>query len=367
MKRIVEIIRFYSLDEINNYIQKRNDYPTHHAWCYDVLLSNNYNICCVDYNKNTLVNKIGKKLGVVNLQQQINCFNSTTKNDIIFAPFIKDIFILALLKIFKLYRTPILTISHVAHVPKQKNILKRVKVLMIRNIYFLGIDKILFLNEKMYCYSNDFKKIPKKHSYLENWGVDFIFFNSYSINQKCSPKNDFIFSPGGTNRDFKILIEAFRKMNVKLKIIPKSLSNIPDGVQITENIEIGSSIPDLYSYSSVRNDYYNCLAVAIPLIKELDYYPTGSTILFESMAMGKAVITTKNKAYPFDVEEEKIGLNVDYGDVEGWIKAVNYLISNPIEAKEMGIRAKKLCENKYNYELFSKEIEGHLKDLLVED
>jgi len=363
MKKIVELIRFYSLDEINKFIIKGNEYPTHHAWCYDILVANAYDISCIEYNKNTYANTIGKKLGIENLQQQINCFRSTTKNDIVFAPFIKDVFILAVLKILKIYRTPIITISHRAYVPNQKNILKRCKLLVIRNIYLFGIDKILFLNQKIYGYSNNFNRIKERHSYLNNWGVDFLFFNSYSINQQCIPKNNFIFSLGGTNRDFKLLIEAFNNMNVKLKIIPKNPSNIPKCIQINENIEIGPSIPDLYSYGSIRKDYYNCIAVAIPLIKELDYYPTGSTILFEAFAMGKAVITTKNKAYPFDVEEEKVGINVDYGDVDGWINAVNYLINHPDEAKEMGNRAKQLCKNKYNYELFSQEILGHLEKM----
>jgi len=243
-----------------------------------------------------------------------------------------------------------------AYIPNQKNILKRFRHHLIRNIYLLGVDKILFLNQRMYDYSNNYKKLNKKHGYIKNWGVEFSFFNSYFINQQNIPKNDFIFSLGGTNRDFEILIEAFRSINFKLKIMPKSPSNIPSDIKITQNIEIGSSIPDLYSYGPVRDEYYNCLAVAIPLMRELDYYPTGSTILFEAMCMGKAIITTRNRAYPFDVEEEKIGLNIEYGDVDGWIKAVNYLITHPDEAKAMGNRGRELVKERYNYQNFTEEI-----------
>lgn len=361
-KKIFEIIRFYSLTEINKYIQDGHEYPTYHAWCYDILAANKYNINCIDY-KNTRINIMGKKLRIVNLQQQINCLRLSEKDDIVFAPFIRDIFVLAILKILKIYKTPIIAISHTALVPYQKNILKRFKLLLIRNIYLSGVDKILFLNQRMYDFSNNYKSLNERHSYIQNWGVDFLFFNSYSINQLYIPKNDFVLSLGGTNRDYKILIEAFKNINIKLKIIPKSPSNIPHDIEITHNIEIGSSIPDLYSYGPIREEYYNCLAVAIPLIRELDYYPTGSTILFEAMSMGKAVITTRNKAYPFDVEEEKIGLNVDYGDVDGWVKAVNFLITHPDEAKEMGNRGRELAKERYNYQNFSKQIINEIETI----
>ena len=363
MEKIVEIIRFYSLNEINNYILKGNDYPNYHVWCYDVLLHNFSNIGEIDYNKDTFINILGKKIGIVNLQQQINCFRLTTKKDILFAPFIKDVFFLAVLKILRIYNSPIIAISHNAYVPNQKNILKRCKRMMIRNINLIGIDKILFLNERMYNHCNSFKRIQESHSYLHHWGVDYSFFNSYSVKQQDSPKNDFILSLGGTNRDFKILIEAFKNINFKLKVIPKKSENIPPDIDIPKNAIISSSIPNLYSYSLIRAEYYNCFAVAIPLLKEDDYSPSGSTILFEAFAMGKAVITTKNVAYPFDVEVERIGLNVNYGDVAGWENAVNYLIDHPQEVKEMGNRAKQLCKNIYNYELFSQEILGHLKKM----
>ena len=59
-----------------------------------------------------------------------------------------------------------------------------------------------------------------------------------------------------------------------------------------------------------------------------------------------------------DVEKEKIGLLVDFGDVEGWRQAIEYLKSNPDEARQMGERGFLLAQRKYNYKLFC----GHLLD-----
>jgi spore maturation protein CgeB len=61
------------------------------------------------------------------------------------------------------------------------------------------------------------------------------------------------------------------------------------------------------------------------------------------------------------LEKEKIGLYVDYDDVNGWKHSVNYLINNPDEAREMGERGRFLCEKKYNYNLFSKEVIKQIK------
>jgi glycosyltransferase involved in cell wall biosynthesis len=110
----------------------------------------------------------------------------------------------------------------------------------------------------------------------------------------------------------------------------------------------------------IRKDYYNCLAVAIPTTVKEKIAPFGSTVVIEAMAMGKPIISTRNDLYPFSLEKEKIGFEVDFSDVEGWKQCVNYLIEHPDETKEMGERAKFLCKKKYNYEAFAKELVEHI-------
>ena len=78
--------------------------------------------------------------------------------------------------------------------------------------------------------------------------------------------------------------------------------------------------------------------------------------MVEAMAMGKPILSTFNPAHPIDIEKEKMGLTVDYGDVEGWRQALKYLKDNPDEAKEMGARALHICKTRLNYSRFSKEI-----------
>ena len=84
----------------------------------------------------------------------------------------------------------------------------------------------------------------------------------------------------------------------------------------------------------------------------------------EALAMGKPVISTNNKSYPFNLEREKVGLNVDYGDIEGWHQAANYMIDHPDEVKEMGERAKYLTQKRYNYKLFTLGVNQQISKFL---
>ena len=134
--KVLEIIRFYSLEKIMRYIDQGNDYPKHHIWCYDKILESGNHIGEVIYNKDSFLQKLGKKLRTYNLEQQIRSIKKSKDYDIIFAPFINDIFLLSLLKVLKLYSKPILAISdHVIHVNEKNRIKSITKAVTRLNLY----------------------------------------------------------------------------------------------------------------------------------------------------------------------------------------------------------------------------------------
>jgi acetyltransferase-like isoleucine patch superfamily enzyme/glycosyltransferase involved in cell wall biosynthesis len=357
MTKVLELMHFYSLDEIKEFIKKGGQYPLHHTWGYDQLDKKGFQVSCVEYNKKSLLNVIGLKLQIPNLQQQINCIKNKNDYDIIYAPFMQHTMFLSILKFLKFFDKPIIAIAHYAYVPNKHNILKRIKQHIIRTIYFNAIDRILFLNQTIYNKSKEYKKFSNRHSYIKHWGIDVDFFMNYVISQKYSPSSNYIFSTGKSNRDFDVLVKAFQSIPFDLRIATQLNVGISPNVKLTSNIFINTSIPlDLKLFIQFLPEYYQALAVAIPLKKEIDYFPAGITVLLEALAMGKPIITTQNKAYPFDVEKEKVGLNVGYGDVEGWKRATNYFINHPEETKKMGERGIQLCKTKYNYLKFSDEI-----------
>ena len=362
MTKVAEIIRFYSLDEIMDFIEKGGEYPLHHLWCYDKIKESGIPVECIEYDRNSLINKIGEKLQINNLQQQINFLKNSKEYDLIFAPFISDVFFLTILKLFHFYKKPILGLGLDTYIPFKKNPIKRFRQKMQRYVLMKGIDQILFFNEKIYHKSNEYEIHGEKVSFTDTWGVDLDIFKSYTEKQTNIPTQDYIYSTGISGRDYKTLIEAFKYIDFNLKITSKGDEDESLKYNTLPNVFIDHSIkPGLYSVGLIRKDYYNSLAVAIPLVKSSQLETIGITVIMEALAMGKPIISTINPMYPFDLQKEKIGLYVDYNDVEGWRESVNFLIKNPDEAREMGERGRYLCEKKYNYNLFSMEVIKHIK------
>ena len=354
MAKVAEIIRFYSLDEIMDFIDNGGEYPLHHVWCYDKIKQSGIPVECIEYDKNSRLNKLGTKVWIDNLQQQINLLRKSKEYDLIYAPFIADVFMLALLKAVGLYKKPIFALALDTHIPFKKSFLKNLRQKIQRTIYKNGVDSILFFNESIYRESKAYGPLSKNES-LTEWGVDLDFFSEFVKKQTQPPTLDFIYSTGGTNRDFKTLIKAFNDIDFNLKITTKRDEGLDNF--ISSNIYIDQSVkPGLHSVGLIRKEYYNSLAVAISLQNTGQLWPVGITVIMEALAMAKPIISTVNKMYPFDLEKEKIGFYVDYNDVQGWKDRVNYMIENPDEAREMGERGLYLCRKKYNYQLFSKNV-----------
>ena len=98
----------------------------------------------------------------------------------------------------------------------------------------------------------------------------------------------------------------------------------------------------------------DCFCVVIPVEQEGLFYCVGFTSVVEAMALSKPIISTRNPFYPIDLEKEGIGLYVD--DTDSWVYAIEYLYSHPEIAEEMGKKARRLAEERFNIVECSKQI-----------
>lgn len=71
---------------------------------------------------------------------------------------------------------------------------------------------------------------------------------------------------------------------------------------------------------------------------------------YESLALGKPIIVCRGTGIDKIVESEDIGIVIDY-DVNQFYKAVRKLKDNPDYCKEIGIRARKLYEEKFSWKI----------------
>lgn len=357
MKKILVV--FHPLNEAMDYINSGGtQFAPHHFWCFDQLKKTGHQVDFLETSAEpTFWNKLGDKVGINVLQQQLDCLRVAKNYDLIFVPFMEFSFFIAALKVLRLYNKPVVAISQFSYLPSHNNWLKRLKEKLIRQIYFKGVDTMIYYCKPLLDWSNKSSIGAKDIVFVDNWGIDFEFFDSFRQAQEVPPTEDYIYSTGGSYRDFNTLTKAFNSIDFNLKIT--TVGNL-DGYEecvITPNILIDNSLPfGLGSTGIIRKEYYNALAVAVPLLRTSEPENYGITVLMEGMAMGKPVIATDSPGFGFDIQKEKVGLSVDYGDVEGWRQAVQYIIDNPGEAHEMGERGRHLVKNKYNYSLFCKGV-----------
>ena len=96
----------------------------------------------------------------------------------------------------------------------------------------------------------------------------------------------------------------------------------------------------------------------------LDFpYTVGLTTLVEAFALGIPVICSRKPNFEIDIDKEGIGITVEYGDVQGWTDAIRYIAAHPEAARRMGENARKLAEERFNLEIFSREIAESLQEI----
>ena len=204
-------------------------------------------------------------------------------------------------------------------------------------------------------------KVPEHKLELIHWGPDLAFYDHLLKELPAEPREGFI-STGKENRDLKTMLQAFSQTDENLEVfIAEECGNlnykkIADNLTLTDNICIHYTegvIPYELAKKVARKKAIVICCLDFP-------YTVGLTTLVEAYALGIPVVCSKNPNFEIDIDKEGIGIAVEYGDVEGWVKAIRYLSTHPEKAREMGENARKLGEKRFNLEIFSKEIAQRL-------
>jgi glycosyltransferase involved in cell wall biosynthesis len=87
-------------------------------------------------------------------------------------------------------------------------------------------------------------------------------------------------------------------------------------------------------------------------------------VYVEAMACGKPVIACRGEGPEDFVEHGKTGLLVKPRDVDNLVEALDFLLSNPEEARAMGERARKVVLENYTWEKNAEKIVKVYKELL---
>ncbi|PSB24812.1 glycosyltransferase [Stenomitos frigidus] len=345
---------------LNNYpmdhaweLWQNGEYPGQHLWGATHLAKHGIEVEIVPYQTSRLLNKIGRKIGLGDhLDQQLYVLFSRANYDVVYSACQTNTFLLACLRSLKLFHKPLVALIHHPFSHSFK-----------KALFLQGHDRLLCLSEKVMEPFAQKPDIYKKMDFI-GWGADLPFYDAGSQDVATIASSPTIVSAGKTERDHDTLVKACLNIECALKVycsantIPRII-NLPDRIQI----HASHSAHNAVSYQELLTAYRKAFAIAIPLTKTHNL--AGLTSLIDAIAVGKPVVMTRNQHIELDIEKERIGLWVEPEDVQGWQQAIAYLLANPEEAAAMGDRGRRLCEKKYNLDVFTDTLAKTLNQVQV--
>lgn len=240
--------------------------------------------------------------------------------DMIFIPNLNLRFhgVLLLLASIGLVRTPIFAYLHRT---TKKN--GRLSSFLYR-LLLSGVKHVFFLSELTMKESICEKYVKKERCSVPGWGADEQYFSTVSKGD-----NGTFVSTGKEQRDFDILIEAFRRTGAPLKLITckshagNNFENLVNRCKDIPNIEvkITDNISDVYPL--MVREMAKAKALVCPLRQDKLSYCVGLSSVTDAEGLRKPLIITHN---PYHSEERLHSFHVVV-TIEDWIVAIKSIQS----------------------------------------
>lgn len=213
---------------------------------------------------------------------------------------------------------------------------------------YRNVNMILFHSQKNLEESVAAGMVDAERTRFFYWGDDL----SYVDRTYSTRLGSFFISTGRENRDFDLLVRSFAQTDAQLELYTNRI-NYGNNYEKLERWQ-GRWKNVLIEFVDKSNDTTlrlgqrtaEALCVVIPLMKNHVNYCVGLTSIIEAMAMGKPIISSPNPYSPVDIEAEGIGIVAE--TEEQWVEAIRYMMSHREDVEQMGRRARRLAEERYN-------------------
>lgn len=244
--------------------------------------------------------------------------------------YLSGMFYACLCRFFHLRKTSVLILmAFIYNEKKGGGIAERLKKAITRYaVCSRYVDYAVVYSKGEINYYHELLGIPRQKIKFIPLSIDMVYF----CRPKVLPVKDecYIFSVGGTNRDYPFLIKALNNCGHNVHIACNALTEDMN----TENITIHSNM-----YGDEMQQYmYNSYCVAIPLKGER-IISSGQLVLLHAMYMKKPIICTKGSCIADYLKDGHNALLVE-NNKEDWLNAVERLYTD----KELYHR---LVENGY--------------------
>lgn len=280
---------------------------------------------------------------------------SISKN-LIFIPYVHPnlfFLLLTLLKFLRIIRVPVVGIFHYT-----------IKKHVLYSTLFRQLDMAFFHSPKNMDECINLKYVRPERCKLLTWGVDIPYYDKIKVDvHSCK-----FISTGIENRDFSPLLKLDVELSEKVKIIlpaniNKEIKQFVDSNN-HNNIDVEYIAQDNSLFTHLIQQSKSSMAYLIPIKEDSLNYCVGHTSMVEALALGKPILVTENSYHPIDVEKEGVGIKVRNNDFLEWEKAIRFLLDHSDVAEQMGKRARKLAEERYNINNCSIQLQMAIDSLL---
>ena len=163
---------------------------------------------------------------------------------------------------------------------------------------------------------------------MPGWGADEEFYNRVTKSD-----NGFFVSTGKEQRDFDILIEAFKRTDASLKIITckshagNNFEKLPEICKEIPNIKVVITENSGDVYPQMINAMANAKALVCPLLQNKLNYCVGLSTIVDAEGLRKPLIITRNPYH----SDKRVQLCEVVESVDGWVKAIRKVQSASVE------------------------------------
>lgn len=204
--------------------------------------------------------------------------------------------------------------------------------------------------------------LPDARVAMINHPADHRFWHPLPV-----PVEPVIASAGLLRRDYGLLAEAVRGLDVSVVVAAASPWVSSQKPAIGSHAVPPNMRFTRLAYQELRDLYARSLFVAIPL--QPSHAQSGSLVMYEAMAMGKAVVATRTdgQAALELIREGETGYYLAPGDTGQWRSTIQYLLAHQAEAAGMGRRNRAIVEGGLNMDAYVRDMMAVVQSLAVEE
>ncbi|HYF50919.1 MAG TPA: glycosyltransferase family 4 protein [Planctomycetota bacterium] len=348
---------------MNGYLDGRESdiekglYPRHHLWGADALARHGYDVSHLPAARMTTLERWARSLSAAskgrigNLRREAEVLEIAKDFDALYLV-TGELLAVPWLRAGRLLKSKIAVWVYGA--PKEASLLKLRPQLPEK-----GLDGILCLTRR--AAESWTQRSPESLVQHVDWGVDLEMFRA------SDQPGEYFLCCGRTQRDYKTLLAAAAKVNFPFKfIIPESERGgleLPANVQIVGGPKTTADDKGL-PYPELLKHYHGCRAVLIALYADPNN-TAGCTNALEAMACGKPLVMTRTGCLELNLRKREAGIEVEPGDVDGWVQALRLLADDAALARRLGANARAAVDAHYNLPRFEREVCSFFDRLLT--